>query len=79
MITPMYAVKDELSEIFLSPVMMRNDNEALRAFKSQVNHTDIWKDNPGDFGLYRVGEYNDATGEIEPEFEKIASGRSVIE
>lgn len=79
MITPMYAVKDELSGIFLSPVMMRNDNEALRAFKSQVNHTDIWKDNPGDFGLYRVGEYNDATGEIEPEFEKIASGRSVIE
>ena len=79
MITPMYAVKDELSGIFLSPVMMRNDNEALRAFKSQVNHTDIWKDNPGDFGLYRVGEYNDATGEIVPEFEKIASGRSVLE
>lgn len=79
MITPMFAVKDELSGIFLAPVMMRNDNEALRAFKSQVNHTEIWKDNPGDFGLYRVGEYNDATGEIEPEFEKLASGRSVIE
>ena len=79
MITPMYAVKDELSEIYLAPVMMKNNNEALRAFKSQMNHTDIWKDNPGDFGLYLVGEYNDATGEITPQFEKLASGRSVIE
>lgn len=79
MITPMYAVKDEMSGIFLSPVMMRNDNEALRAFKTQVNHTEIWRDNPADFGLYKVGNYNDETGEITPEFEKLASGRSVIE
>lgn len=75
----MYAVKDELSNSFYAPALMRNDAEALRAFKSQVNHQDIWKDNPGDFGLYKVGEYNDATGEITPEFEKLASGRSVIE
>lgn len=74
----LYAVKDNLSNAFMAPTTIKSDNEAIRAFKSQVNNIDIWKDNPGDFALYKVGYYDDETGIIEPEVTMIAGGRSVL-
>lgn len=74
----LYAVKDNLNNTFMAPTTIKSDNEAIRAFKSQVNKIDIWKDNPGDFSLYKVGYYDDETGTIEPGVEMIASGRSVL-
>ena len=79
MILEFYAVKDELANRFLSPVLMSNENEAKRQFKSQVNNIQIWKDNPSDFSLYCLGSFNEETGEIWYKPEKIIGGRSLID
>lgn len=75
----MYSVKDELTNRFNMPAIMTGDNEALRAFKSQVNSIQIWKDNPADFSLYKVGTFDEETATIEPLMEKIVGGRSVVD
>lgn len=73
-----YTVKDELTNTFLNPAVIKSDDEAKRLFKYQVNNTPIWKDNPEDYSLYKVGTFDDSTGTIigiTPE--KLTGGRSV--
>ena len=74
-----YAVKDETANRFMTPSLIMSENEAKRAFKSQVNNIQIWKDNPEDFSLYKLGNFDEETGTIigiKPE--KIVGGRSVV-
>lgn len=79
MIYNFYAVKDELVGKYLAPVMMMTDEEAMRQFKTQVNTIPLWKENPSDWGLYKIGQFNDANGDlILSPMEKLASGRSVV-
>lgn len=73
-----YSVKDELSNTYLGMVTFMSEPEAVRQFKSQVNATQVWKDNPADFSLYRLGTFDDSTGEIWHNPEKIVGGRSVL-
>lgn len=72
-----YAVKDELTQTFMQPNFMDNDLEITRIFAYQINNTPIWKDNPEDFSLYKLGSFNEDTGEFISKVEKIVSGRSV--
>lgn len=74
----LFSVKDELTSHFLAPVMMMNEDEAKRQFKSQVNNIQLWKDNPSDFSLYKLGSFDEDTGEILYKPEKIIGGRSVL-
>lgn len=79
MILDFYAIKDETANRFMSPSLIHTEDEAKRAFKSQVNNIQIWKDNPEDFNLYKLGSFDETTGTIigiKPE--KIVGGRSVI-
>lgn len=73
------AVKDELTGNFLQPTFGDNMDALLRIFRTQINSLPIWKDNPTDFSLYKLGTFNQETGQIYPEFEKITSGQSVRE
>ena len=57
---------------------MNNEDLAKRQFKSQINNIQLWKDNPSDFSLWRLGKFNDETGEILYKPEKIVGGRSVL-
>ena len=77
MILKFYAVKDELSNTFLAPVLMNSEAEAQRQFKTQINTIPIWKENSEDFSLYELGEFNDETGELIGHIEKLTGGRSV--
>lgn len=66
-----YSVRDNLAECFSRTIDEINDQTAIRAF---INS---FKDNPNknDYSFYRIGEWNDATGQItvvEPQ--KIYSG-----
>lgn len=79
MILEFYAVKDELAGKFLSPTLMNSEPEAKRQFKAQINNIDIWKDNPSDFSLFRLGTFNTETGELTSNIEKLVGGRSVKE
>ncbi len=74
-----YAVKDELANRFLAPTLIKSDELALRQFRSQINNIELWKDNPSDFSLYRLGEWDDETGILVSSIEKLAGGRSVKE
>lgn len=78
MILDFYAVKDELANRFLSPNLMNNEELAKRQFKTQINNIELWKDNASDFSLFKLGTFNDETGEIIYKPEKIVGGRSVL-
>lgn len=78
MICNMYAVKDELSGEFMIPTIIKNDDMAKRQFKTQINTIELWRENPSDYSLFKLGTYNDETGIIESHLEKIVGGRSVL-
>lgn len=78
----MYAVKDELTGKFMNPMFVEDDEYAdkiaTRQFASNVNNIKLWKDNPNDYSLFRVGEYSDEEGAFATAIVKIIGGRSVI-
>ena len=78
MIYSMYSVLDNLTGKYFAPVMMMNDEEAKRQFKGQVNNIQLWKDNPSDFDLWKLGTFEEETGMIDYNPEKICGGRSVL-
>lgn len=73
-----YAVKDELSEQFLTPIFVEKEEQAKRSFTWQINNTPIWDDNASDFSLYRLGYFNSETGDLTPSLEKVVSGHTVL-
>lgn len=75
----LYAVKDVMTGNYIGLAPIRTEREAIRNFKSQLNHIDIWKDNPQDFDLWLLGRYNDETGELTPDLQLVAHGRSVLD
>lgn len=75
-------VRDELTGAFFQPNFFKGEKakeQALRLFETQVNDNPIWRNNPNDFGLYQLGEFNEETGKIKvSNIDKIASGSSVL-
>lgn len=76
MIMSFYAVRDLMTERFMAPALASSDQEAIRQFKSNINHINLWKDNPQDFDLWKLGTYDDETGEIMYKPSKVVNGRS---
>lgn len=72
-----YAVKDALQERFMSPGFFDNEELAVRQFKSNVNNIPLWKENPADFQLYKLAEFNDETGEYTKDQHMIVNGKGV--
>lgn len=75
-----YAIHDNLAELFLTPVLFQNENVALRWFTGVVNdknQNEVIYNNPGDFELWKIGIYDNETGKIEPQLDKLATGLSV--
>ena len=70
----MYAVKDELVGRFMAPIYFQGDEEAKRWFYTQVEEIALRRSNPADYGLYTLGTFNEGTGYIVPNVEKIATG-----
>ena len=82
MIAMMYSVKDELTGKFHNPMFLPNsdvvEDEIKRLFRTQVNNTTLWKENPEDFSLWCLGSFDDTTGVHTSEATKICDGRSVL-
>lgn len=74
-----YAVKDELTNMFFAPMYYKSEAEAKRHFKTQMNNNPDWKYNSSDYGFYKLGTFNDETGEFVSEVSKEINGRSVID
>jgi hypothetical protein len=58
----MYSAFDTVAEVFNNPFCEINDGTATRVFNQAMNENP----NSHDFALFRVAEYNDATGVITP-------------
>jgi hypothetical protein len=68
MITGIYAIKDAKSA-FMSCTVDVNDATAIRNFEHAVRLPDsILSSHANDFALYKVGVYDDGSGEISPVF-----------
>lgn len=75
--TTFFAVKDELAGTFYAPSLFNTEAEAKRNFATAINQNPIWHDNASDFSLFKLGSYDDSTGLITSELEKVVSGHSV--
>jgi len=70
-----YAVKDTVQGAFMQPFYLNNDDVAKRSFKlacedEKGNYHAIAKD----LQLFRLGSFNDESGEITPEQEFLMNG-----
>uniref|UniRef100_A0AAU8AYL0 Nonstructural protein n=1 Tax=Dulem virus 166 TaxID=3145643 RepID=A0AAU8AYL0_9VIRU len=66
MIYAIYAIRDAKVG-FLSLTVEQNDAVALRNFEhAKLNAQSLMFSHPGDFDLYKLGNYNTDTGEIIP-------------
>lgn len=74
-----YCVKDELANEFLLPGLFKDENLAKRSFKTEVCNNPLWKENSSDFSLFKLGSFDNETGEIVSKVEKIVGGRSVVD
>ena len=63
MMFKMYAIKDELSE-FASPLAIQDDAQAKRYFRYEVSKTKLMSDNPEDFSIWEVGDFDSETGVV---------------
>lgn len=59
------AVFDEKAQVFATPYFMENEAVAKRIFQGEtVNNQSVIGNHPGDFSLYKMGEYDNVSGEI---------------
>ena len=73
-----YAIKDELAGHFMAPTLFMSKAIAEREFRNSLKEIPVWRNNPQDYSLYKLGEYNEETGEIKPKIEMIGGGRAYV-
>jgi hypothetical protein len=67
-----YSIFDSAAKAYTNPFFMHNDGLAIRAFSDNVNseqENNIAK-HPDQFTLFRIGEFDDASGEIKTDIVK---------
>lgn len=73
------SVFDNLANKYSTPFFIETEAEGLRLFKMTVNdpkNTLIF-DNPEDYSLYKLGYFDERTGSINFQPEKLADAKSV--
>ena len=72
----LYAVFDRCSGVYDGPIPGRADAEMVRNFTFMcTNKESKISQSPEDFTLFKVGKWNDGTGELEPSVpEKLING-----
>lgn len=70
-----YAVKDTVAGAYMNPFYLNNDEVAKRSFKQAcMDENSQYHKIAKDLQLYRLGTFNDETGEIKAKVEFLASG-----
>lgn len=61
---PMYSIRDAKVG-FMTPTIDQNDSAAARNFEHAVlNAASLMNSHPGDYALYRIGEFDTESGAI---------------
>lgn len=69
MMLNVYSFYDSAAKAYTQPFFLHNDGLAIRAFQSNVNDesgNNNIANNPDQFTLYRIGQYDDVNGELIP-------------
>lgn len=66
-IAGLYVVYDEVAEVHTAPITLKNDAVAKRWFAERMSKVN----DPTDFKLYLIGQYDEDTGIIQAITEKI--------
>lgn len=77
-----YAIKDTTIGSFMNPFYLQNDNVAIREFSNIIKYAPVENNirrNAKDMQLFKLGEFNEETGEIKPETNFLTSGSNFIE
>lgn len=60
-----YSIFDKLADVYFKPFFVGQDGEAHRMFIDLVNdEKTVLNRHPQDYSLYRIGEFNDNSGEL---------------
>lgn len=75
----MYSICDKATT-YIFPFPAYSDAAAIRNFATEINSNAVSRDNPGDFELFCVGEFDMETGMIDAYVpnKHIRSGMSVV-
>lgn len=69
----MVALYDDVTELFGYPIVVENEKTAVRGFCDMVSNKEtVVGKNPQNFTLYRIGYYDNKTGQIFAKFDKDA-------
>lgn len=75
MILGLFSIFDEKAGAFAHPLTFRSKGEAIRAFTDAVNAPDSpFFKHPNDFYMYKLGEYDDNSGVVQPMKEPVITG-----
>lgn len=72
-----FAIHDKATNTFERPFYFLTTAEAIRAFTTECNKRDsMCSIHPYDYSLYRLGSFNQDTGEFEADIVKIGTAAS---
>ena len=75
-----YSMRDSVSGLYNNPTFEQADEIAVRSFRFAVNKNDFLTFNAHDVDLFKVGEFDNKTGEFVPIVPiKLADGVSMLE
>lgn len=81
MIFKVVAIKDEVTGRYMQPMYVeKRDDEnraAKRLFNEVINNTDLIKNNPNDYTMYLIAEYDDTMGFTSTLEEKIGTATMI--
>ena len=73
-----YALYDAKQELYYTPVLMANDQTAIRWFTTVINGNDeVISSFPEDFSLYKIAEFDKKNGNIAPAKKMLINGTQV--
>lgn len=65
MIAQLYAIYDLKTQVFYPPMVAANDEHVARQVRSVLRRGGEFAEFPGDYQLFRIGVWNDASAAIE--------------
>lgn len=75
MILLVFAVYDSAVQAYMTPFFMQSRGQALRAFSDEVNKAgSAFNAHPGDFTLFHLGGFDQASGELLKEITPVSLG-----
>ena len=66
MIVKLYTIRDVQADRAIQPILRENEGIAVRDFEQMMHDTSPFNNNPDDYVLYYIGEWNDETMHIVP-------------